>query len=144
MARILIVDDEELVRAAFVLLLERHGHEVCEATNGVEALAQIRKRPLDLVVTDLVMPEKDGFETIRDIRNISPSLKIIAISGGAPIGSRDILQFATNMGADETFAKPIDRAKFLTSVSRLLSETPREAAPAVRPKPRRGRSTPPT
>ncbi len=135
MARILIVDDEELVRAAFVLLLERDGHEVREASNGVEALARIRKQLPDLVVTDLVMPEKDGFETIRDIRNISPSLKIIAISGGAPIGSRDTLQFATNMGVDETFAKPIDRAKFLSSVSRLLSETPRETAPAVRPKP---------
>ncbi len=135
MALILIVDDEELVRAALVLLLERDGHEVREANNGVEALAHIRKRLPDLVVTDIVMPDKDGFETVRDIRHLAPTLKIIAMSGGAPIGSRDILQSATNLGADETFAKPIDRDTFLSSVSRLLSEAPRKVESAVRPKP---------
>ncbi len=133
MARILIVDDEELVRAALVLLLERESHELCEASDGVEALVQIRKHPPDLVVIDLFMPDKDGFEVIRDIRDIAPNLKIIAISGGAPIGVWNILQFAANFGADETFAKPIDQDILLSSVSRLLSETPREAAPAVRP-----------
>ncbi len=122
MARILIIDDDQLVRAALVLLLEHNGHEVVEAANGKEAFAVFQARRPDLVVTDIIMPEMDGFETIRAMRKVAPEMKIIAISGGALIGSQDILQMASRFGADETFAKPIDRHEFLSSVSRLLAE----------------------
>lgn len=121
MTRILIVDDDTLVRDALVLLLERDGHEVLEAVNGVEAIAIFRERLPDLVITDIIMPDMEGFETIREMRRIAAGLKIIAISGGAPIGSQDILELASRLGADEIFAKPIDRDEFLSSVSRLLA-----------------------
>jgi DNA-binding response OmpR family regulator len=121
MARILIIDDNDLVRAALVLLLTRDGHEVTEAVNGEDALALFRDDRPDLVVTDVIMPEKEGFETMREMREIAPGMKIIVISGGGPFGAQDILQLASGLGADETFAKPIHRNEFLASVSRLLA-----------------------
>ena len=87
MARILIIDDDSLVRDALVLMLEHEGHEVMEAANGREAIRIIREWQPDLVITDIIMPETDGFETIRELRNTAAELKIIAISGGDPIGA---------------------------------------------------------
>ena len=121
MARILIVDDNDLVRAALLLLLTRDGHEVREAVNGEDALVFFQDDRPDLVVTDGIMPKKEGFETMREIREIAPGMKIIVISGGGPFGAEDVLHFASGLGADETFAKPIDRNEFLASVSRLLA-----------------------
>lgn len=123
MARVLIIDDDELVRAALVLLLERDGHEVSEACDGIDAGRILRVHIPDLVITDIVMPEMEGFQVIRKIRKVSPGLKIIAISGAATIGSQDILGLASKLGADRTFAKPIDRQEFLSSISRLLAAT---------------------
>ena len=121
MAHILIIDDNDLVRAALVLLLTRDGHEVAEAVNGRDALALFRDDRPDLVVTDVIMPDKEGFETMREIREIAPGMKIIVISGGGSFPTQDILHLASGLGADETFAKPIDRSEFLASVSRLLA-----------------------
>lgn len=117
----MIIDDNDLVRAALVLLLTRDGHEVTEAVNGEDALALFRDDRPDLVVTDIIMPEKEGFETMREIREIAPEMKIIVVSGGGPFGAQDILKRASGLGADETFVKPIDRNEFLSSVSRLLA-----------------------
>ena len=121
MARILIIDDDELVRAALVLLLEREGHEVLEARDGIQAGRILEVDIPDLVITDIIMPEMEGFEVIREIRRVSPALKIIAISGAAPIGDQDILGFASKLGADRVFAKPINRQEFMASVARLLA-----------------------
>ncbi len=123
MARILIIDDDSLVRQALVLMLEHESHEVMEAANGREAIRIMRQWQPDLVITDIIMPETDGFETIRELRNTAAELKIIAISGGDPIGTRDILEIAREFGADAAFGKPIDRQEFLSSVSRLLAAT---------------------
>ena len=120
MARVLIIDDDELVRAALVLLLERSGHEVQEACNGTEAGRILKVYIPDLVITDIVMPEMDGLQVIQEIRKVSPGLKIIAISGATTIGSVDILDSASKLGADRTFGKPIDRQEFMASVTRLL------------------------
>lgn len=121
MARILIIDDNELVRAALVLLLEREGHEVLEACDGSHALRALDACIPDLVITDINMPEMEGFQVIRDLRKIVPGLKIIAISGGGSIGCQDVLKRASEVGADKAFAKPIDRGEFLESVTRLLT-----------------------
>ncbi len=121
MARILIIDDDSLVRDALVLMLEHEGHIVVEAANGRDAIRIFRECQPDLVITDIIMPEMEGFETIRELRNTAAELKIIAISGGAPIGTPDILEIALEFGADAAFGKPIDRQEFLSSVSRLLA-----------------------
>lgn len=104
-----------------MLLLERNDYEVVEAANGEEASAIFRARPPDLVITDIFMPKMEGFETIRAMRKVVPDMKIIAISGGSPNGAQDILALASKHGADGTFAKPIERQEFLSSISRLLA-----------------------
>ena len=120
MARVLIIDDDELVRAALVLLLERDGHEVLEACDGIDAGRILKVYIPDLVITDIVMPEMEGLQVIREIRKGFPRLKIIAISGAATIGSQDILDIASRLGADRIFGKPIERHEFMASVTRLL------------------------
>lgn len=121
MARILIIDDDSLVRVALVLMFEHEAYEVMEATNGREAIRIFREWQPDLVITDIIMPNMEGFETIRELRNTDAELKIIAISGGAPIGDPDILEIALEFGADAAFGKPFDRQEILSSVSRLLA-----------------------
>jgi CheY-like chemotaxis protein len=120
MATILVVDDNDLVRDALALLLARTGHGILEAADGEEALLLIKTSVPDLVVTDILMPEMAGFEMIEKVRKAAPDVKIIAMTGGTPIGPEDLLQHAARLGANETFAKPIDREKFLESVNRLL------------------------
>ena len=120
MATILVVDDNDLVREALALLLARSGHGVLEAADGQEALLLIKTNVPDLIVTDILMPEMAGFEMIEEVRKVAPDLKIIAMTGGTPIGPDDLLQHAARLGADEIVAKPIDREKFLESVTRLL------------------------
>ena len=90
MANILVVDDEELVRATLRQMLESADHVVFEAANGKEALRSFENRAVDLVITDIIMPEKEGIETIIDLRKIAPNLRIVAISGGNRARDRDI------------------------------------------------------
>ena len=121
MARILIIDDEDELRSMLRQMLEQAGHQVTEAVNGAEGIQLYEQDRPDLIITDIIMPEMEGFETIRELRDTAAELKIIAISGGAPIGTPDNLKIAREFGADAAFAKPIDRQEFLSSVSRLLA-----------------------
>ena len=82
MARILIVDDDIMFLSLLRDLLAPEGHDILEATNGIEALDIFREASVDLVVTDIVMPEKEGLQTILELKKESPTSKIIAISGG--------------------------------------------------------------
>ena len=82
MARILVVDDEEGIRTLLRNILVREGHHVTTAADGVEALQVVDTQPVDLVITDLIMPEKEGVETISELRKRFPAVKIIAMSGG--------------------------------------------------------------
>ena len=117
---ILVVDDEIAIRQLFEQLLTGEGYEVLSASNGAEALQIVRGRHLDLVITDLVMPESEGIETIRAIRNTQPNLKIIAASGAF---KGRFLQSATLLGACATLLKPIGRDELLSTVRRVLSTT---------------------
>ncbi len=120
MARsILIVDDEEQVRHVLRLKLERCGYDVCEATGGDEAIRFLRTVPFDLVITDIVMPDKDGLETIVFIRKEQPDVKVIAIS--AP-SNRLYLEDARGLGATHAFEKPLNLAKLAQTVKDLLGE----------------------
>ncbi len=123
MARILVVDDDAPTRDLLRLILERvGGHEVAEAPDGKVALRIHRQEPVDLVVTDIIMPEKEGIETIREFRKDYPAVKIIAISGGGKTGPEQYLQAARGMGAMRTFKKPIKRDELLQAVNELLEE----------------------
>ncbi len=120
MARILIVDDDDLVRDALRLMLSREGHDVTEAADGSKAIALHEHCPFPLVITDLIMPNVEGIETIFEIRKISPDTTIVAISGGGRGSPEQLLSLADLSGADATFPKPVDRKEFMETVSRLL------------------------
>ena len=119
--RILIIDDDDAVRLTIRLLLHKHGYEVGCATNGKEGLEMIGVFKPDLVISDIIMPEKEGIETIRDIRGEVPDAKIIAISGGGRIGNTDFLKIARQLGASDIVAKPLDPDHFLDVVKNCLA-----------------------
>jgi len=123
MARILLVDDDTQVREMLKLTLERKGHTVTEAGDGVRAIALFDSDRIDLVVTDIVMPEKEGIETIMELRQKDPSVKVIAISGGGRISPEDYLSWARRFGVKHTFTKPVNRDDLLAAIDELLGQT---------------------
>jgi len=121
MQRVLIIDDDEQVRALLYEILDRAGFEVMEAANGAEGLKLYRSQPTDLVITDLIMPEKEGVETIMELRDQFRDARIIAISGGQRTGGRDYLPIAARLGARRTVAKPFSRQEILEAVRETLA-----------------------
>jgi len=122
MATILLADDDDQVRTMLQRILVQEGYEVIEARDGVEALDLYDPASIDAVVTDIVMPEKEGLETIREIRKMNPAARIIAISGGGRIKPEDYLEWANRIGVDRTFTKPLRRVELLGAVAELLAE----------------------
>ena len=123
MARILIVDDEESDRVLVRTILERHGHETYSAVNGEEALREYVGKGIEIVITDLQMPEMHGFELITVLRDFSPQPSIIAVSGTGP----DQLQMASALGAKFTLRKPLDPEKLIAAVEQVLAVRARSA-----------------
>lgn len=121
MSRILIVDDDQQIREMLRLTLERESHTVLEAADGVGAIAAFKTEDVDLVITDIVMPEKEGIELIMELKGIDPEVRIIAISGGGRINPEDYLKWARRFGVSHTFCKPVDRQELLTAVDELLT-----------------------
>lgn len=122
MARILVVDDEPEVLLLLSDILESVGYEVVRATNGEEGLRQYQKGNVDLIVTDIIMPDKEGLESIMDYKQLNPEVKIIAISGGARIGPHTYLKMAEKFGARRVFSKPFRNKDLLDAVEELLAE----------------------
>jgi CheY-like chemotaxis protein len=121
MIQVLIIDDEEAVRDTVRQILERAGYEVTEAADGRKGIVQLRQQPVDLVITDILMPGQEGIETIRILRKEFPQVKILAISGGGKNGTLDVLPAAQAFGAHCTVAKPFERKELLEAVSALVS-----------------------
>ncbi len=124
MRRILVIDDDVQFRKMLCQVLERAGYEVVEADNGKKGVKLFRAQPTDLVITDIIMPEQEGIETIRELKRDFPDVKIIAISGGGRIDSKDYLELAGQFGVTRTFGKPLDREEFLAALEELLAEAP--------------------
>ena len=122
MSKIMIVDDDLQVRNMLRLTLEREGYEVVEAADGVAAVDRFKDGGIDLVVTDIVMPEKEGIELIMELKGLDPRVRIIAISGGGRINPEDYLKWARRFGVERTFSKPLDRQKLLKSIADLLAD----------------------
>ena len=121
MARVLVVDDQPEVRRLMVRLLERAGHTTAEADGGAEGLRQLAAQPVDLVVTDLFMPDMDGLEFIRELALRRPGMRVIAVSGGGFMDAASILAVATQLGAVRTLSKPFDQSGFLALVEEVLT-----------------------
>ena len=127
MARILVLDDEDHMREAVRLALERDGHAISEVSDGATALSLFRDQRMDIVITDLVMPHKDGAEVIRDIRKLSSTVKIIALSGRGGICIKANLDRALMTGADRALMKPCDFDELRRTVRELSGELPAKA-----------------
>lgn len=121
MARILIIDDDEVMNDMIVQLLAQAGYEAQGARDGNQGLKLWETKPFDLIVTDIVMPIKEGLETILAIRGKNKIVPIIAISGGGKISPEQYLHLAQSFGADKVFQKPFDSAVFLLAVRECLS-----------------------
>jgi len=130
MARILIIDDETQIRSMLRLMLERVGYEVIEAADGMEGIRQYRDNPTDLIITDLIMPNKDGIGMMIELKKEFPRVKIIAMSGGGVNRPEGYLDGAKKLGATRTLTKPIDRDKMLNAVKETLKDVPASADPS--------------
>ncbi len=126
MANILLVEDEPLVSATLSSAMKSKGHTVVTAANGVEGLKRFAERPFDLIVTDIIMPDKEGIEMILEMLRDKPDAKIIAISGGGRTGNVEFLKMAGSLGAVATLKKPIRLAEFLTVLNDCLGRSPGE------------------
>jgi DNA-binding response OmpR family regulator len=122
MARILVVDDDEMLRRAVRQVLESAGYDVIEAPDGEAGLRLCREHGADLVVVDIFMPERDGLEFIRALRAEAPQAKIVAMSGGGRFGMIEVLGDAAVFGAARIFAKPFESRELLSAVGELLGE----------------------
>lgn len=124
MASILVIDDEPAVRQIVRRILERSGHRTSDASGGRVGLAMMREQKFDLVITDMLMPDMEGIETIREIRAHHSSMPILAMSGGGvTTGNVMLLNAAAKLGAGAILEKPFRAAQLLQSVERLLAES---------------------
>ena len=110
MARILVIDDQAALRVLLRDILEPEGHVIVDAANGAIGVEAFRQLPFDLVITDIIMPDQDGIDTIVELRRLRPEQKIIVISGGGRNNSPEFLRIATRLGATEVLAKPFGPA----------------------------------
>ena len=120
MARILVIDDDDQIRTTLHQVLDLEGHEVVNASNGKEGIKLFEENGADLIITDILMPEKEGLETIMDLRKDFPDVKIIAISGGGQIDANSYLSMAKQFGALRTLPKPFELEELLDAVRELL------------------------
>jgi DNA-binding NtrC family response regulator len=122
MAKVLVIEDDDSFRNVLVQMLEKAGYEVLSAENGNQALKHCRDASPDLVLTDIIMPDKEGLETIQELLNLCPNLKIIAMSGGGRFGPNSYLPLAAKLGARRTLQKPFMRDELLSTISEVLAE----------------------
>jgi CheY-like chemotaxis protein len=117
--KILVIDDDHLVRYALSKILLSAGYQVVTASDGRRGMAVLRAEHPDAVITDIIMPEQEGIDTIIQIRRERPGVKIIAISGGGRIRNIDFLEMAQSLGASDVLAKPFEADELLSSLIRL-------------------------
>jgi CheY-like chemotaxis protein len=119
-SRILVIDDDPWVLNIFQQILEAEGHEVCTAVNGQDGLDLFRQHPADLIITDMVMPVKDGLKMIMELDQEFPNVPTIAISGGGVIEPERYLTLAESIGTKKTLTKPVRKEDLLNAVNECL------------------------
>jgi CheY-like chemotaxis protein len=134
MTRILVVDDNERVRTTARALLEAEGFTVVEAESGGAALKLLSSEAVEVVLTDIFMPDVDGIELIHTLRRTSPDLRIVAMSGGGFGGGKDVLSVARLLGAGAVIQKPLTQRKVVGAIRRALAPgLPPASAPDATP-----------
>ncbi len=120
MTKVLIIEDDEVIRNMIRELLLKAGYRVSVAENGVEGVNLFKQGTFELIITDIIMPEKEGIETIMEIKRHSPDVKIIAVSGGGRLQANDYLDMAEKLGANRVFSKPFQINDFIKAVKELV------------------------
>jgi two-component system, chemotaxis family, chemotaxis protein CheY len=118
---VLVIDDEPTIRQSLEVLLETYGFQVALARDGAQGLAAFRRIEPDLVLTDIVMPNQDGIETILTMRRERPEAKIIAMSGRGSVGNTEYIDIAARLGADAAIPKPLEASKLIAAVEALMA-----------------------
>ena len=121
MQSILVIDDDKLMCLALAKILMSAGYNVAQAFDGDEGIKMYRARNFDLVITDLIMPDKEGIQIIRELRKENSQIRIIAMSAGGRGGATDYLKWARLMGAKQCLSKPIKREDLLGAVESVLT-----------------------
>ncbi len=121
MIRILLIDDDKDVRDVLHSILLSSGYDVVAVSNGAEAMDVFGDGAFDIVITDIIMPVKDGLETISEILDLKPSARIIAMSGGGRQGNVDFLETARALGASLTFNKPFNLRELISGIEELAA-----------------------
>lgn len=121
MAHILLIEDDPTMRTTLEEMLRGAGHRVTVAANGAQGVRSFATERPDVVVTDVLMPEKDGIQTLREIRATAPSVPVIVVSGGGRTRYMDFLKVAKEFGAAEVLEKPLRRAALLDALARVLA-----------------------
>ena len=121
MSAILVVDDDKPLRDLLSSVLREQGHEVATAGEGNAALELMAHTRFEMVISDIIMPGKEGMETIRDIRGLYPDVQIIAMSAGGSMGNVQVLEYARMIGAHESIRKPVELPALISTVERMLS-----------------------
>ena len=124
MPRILVIDDEQLLRSTVVMILTRAGFTVEDASDGQAGIALFHKNPPDIVLTDIFMPNRDGIEIIKELKQSSPWTKIIAMTGGGHLRMMEIASAAKVLGADHVLDKPFDSESLLAAINSVLGSLP--------------------
>ncbi len=122
MSSVLLVDDDDALRITLREILEIDGYEVVEACDAVKGIKLYRERPLDIIITDIMMKGESGITVIEKLRRDYPDVKIIAISGAFSMEKPGFLRMAKILGANKVLFKPFGRAEMLTAIEELLSE----------------------
>jgi DNA-binding response OmpR family regulator len=120
--QILVIEDDFAVRELILQTLSKAGYQVIAAGDGVEGLNLFREKNPALVITDIVMPQKEGLQTIIELKQEAPGVKVIAMSGGGRYCNADYLKLAKKFGARRTVSKPFMRDELLASVKEVLAE----------------------
>jgi DNA-binding response OmpR family regulator len=118
--KVLVIDDDELLRGAVAKLLRHDGHEMIAAANGLHGMELFRQEQPGLVITDIIMPEREGIETILELRRADPRVRIIAMSGGGRLGEINVLKMARLLGADDVIEKPFRAQELRDRVQALV------------------------
>lgn len=117
----MVIDDDEVVRMALTLLLEKAGHEVVAADDGRKGMALFKMNPTDVVLTDIYMPNQEGLATIMALRSAYPAVKVVAISGGGANARLDVLPVAEALGADRALRKPVNPKDLIAMIDELTA-----------------------
>ncbi len=121
MARILLIEDEQQVRELLREILEQNGHEIIACKNGADGIRQYKESSFDLVIMDVLLPDKDGFETLNELKQHHNQVNVLAISGECAPSTVNVLHIAQRLGARQTLAKPFNLTDFLAVVDQLLA-----------------------